>query len=101
MNDWLLKDENSIVDAVFTVNGFSFTGSSQNAGIVFVRMKDYAQRQHADQKVGALVGRMYGHFASYKDALIIPINPPSFLNSAPRRASTSNWKIAPASGTTS
>jgi multidrug efflux pump len=77
VSDWLLNDQKSVVDAVFTVNGFSFAGRGQNAGLVFVRMKDYAQRQHADQKVGALVGRMYGHFASYKDALIIPINPPS------------------------
>jgi multidrug efflux pump len=77
VSDWLLNDQKSVVEAVFTVNGFSFAGRGQNAGLVFVRMKDYAQRQHADQKVGALVGRMYGHFASYKDALIIPINPPS------------------------
>jgi multidrug efflux pump len=77
VSDWLLKDQKSVVESVFTVNGFSFAGRGQNAGLVFVRMKDYAQRQHADQKVGALVGRMYGHFASYKDALIIPINPPS------------------------
>jgi multidrug efflux pump len=77
VSDWLLTDQKSVVDSVFTVNGFSFAGRGQNAGLVFVRMKDYAQRQHADQKVGALVGRMYGHFASYKDALIIPINPPS------------------------
>jgi multidrug efflux pump len=77
VSDWLLNDQKSIVDAVFTVNGFSFAGRGQNAGLVFVRMKDYAQRQRADQKVGALVGRMFGHFASYKDALIIPVNPPS------------------------
>jgi multidrug efflux pump len=77
VSDWLLKDQKSVVDAVFTVNGFSFAGRGQNAGLVFVRMKDYAERQHADQKVGALVGRMFGHFASYKDALIIPVNPPS------------------------
>src|SRR5580698_4819647 len=77
VSDWLLNDQKSVVDAVFTVNGFSFAGRGQNAGLVFVRLKDYSERQHADQKVGALVGRMYGHFASYKDALIIPINPPS------------------------
>jgi multidrug efflux pump len=77
VTDWLLKDQKDIVEAVFTVNGFSFAGRGQNSGLVFVRMKDYAQRQHADQKVGALVGRMFGHFAGYKDAMIFPVNPPS------------------------
>ena len=77
VSDYLLKDEKSIVESVFTVNGFSFAGRGQNSGLVFVRMKDYSQRQHADQKVQALVGRMFMHFAPYKDALIFPVNPPS------------------------
>jgi multidrug efflux pump len=74
---WLLTDQKDIVEAVFTVNGFSFAGRGQNSGLVFVRMKDYGLRQRADQKVGALVGRMFGHFAGYKDAMIFPVNPPS------------------------
>jgi multidrug efflux pump len=40
-------------------------------------MRDYKERQHADQKVQALVGRLFGHFANYKDAMVIPVNPPS------------------------
>ncbi|MGH8781047.1 efflux RND transporter permease subunit [Paraburkholderia sp.] len=77
VSDYLLKDEKGIVESVFTVNGFSFAGRGQNSGLVFVRMKDYAERQHANQKVQALVGRMFMHFASYKDAMIFPVNPPS------------------------
>ncbi len=77
VSDYLLSSESSIVEAVFTVNGFSFAGRGQNAGLVFVRMKDYKERQAADQKVQALVGRLFGHFSSYKDALIYPVNPPS------------------------
>ncbi|MGA7816248.1 efflux RND transporter permease subunit, partial [Caballeronia sp.] len=50
VSDWLLTDQKSVVDSVFTVNGFSFAGRGQNAGLVFVRMKDYAERQRADQK---------------------------------------------------
>ncbi|CAB3779958.1 efflux RND transporter permease subunit [Paraburkholderia fynbosensis] len=77
VSDYLLNDEKSIVESTFTVNGFSFAGRGQNAGLVFVRMRDYAQRQHADQKVQALVGRLYMHFASYKTAVVFPVNPPS------------------------
>ena len=77
ISHYLLNDEKSIVESVFTVNGFSFAGRGQNSGLVFVRLKDYSQRTHADQKVQALVGRMFGHFASYKDGVVIPVNPPS------------------------
>ncbi|CAD6528559.1 efflux RND transporter permease subunit [Paraburkholderia sabiae] len=77
VTDYLLNDEKDIVESVFTVNGFSFAGRGQNAGIVFVRMKDYSARQHANQKVQALVGRVFGHYASYKDATVIAVNPPS------------------------
>ena len=77
VQNYLLHDEKDIVQAVFTVNGFSFAGRGQNSGLVFVRMKDYSQRRAANQKVQALVQRMFAHFASYKDAMIIPVNPPS------------------------
>jgi multidrug efflux pump len=77
ISDYLLTTEKGIVESVFTVNGFSFAGRGQNAGLVFVRMKDYSQRQHADEKVQALVGRLFMHFASYKNALVYPVNPPS------------------------
>ncbi|WP_199541668.1 efflux RND transporter permease subunit [Paraburkholderia kururiensis] len=77
ISNYLLTDEKSIVEAVFTVNGFSFAGRGQNSGLVFVRMKDYSERQHADQKVQALVGRMFARYAGYKDAMVIPVNPPS------------------------
>ncbi|HHT9057353.1 TPA: efflux RND transporter permease subunit, partial [Burkholderia cenocepacia] len=77
ISDYLLKDEKEIVESAFTVNGFSFAGRGQNSGLVFVRLKDYSQRQHANQKVQALIGRMFGRYGSYKDALVIPFNPPS------------------------
>ncbi|MCO1369568.1 efflux RND transporter permease BpeB [Burkholderia multivorans] len=77
ITDYLLKDEKDIVESAFTVNGFSFAGRGQNSGLVFVRLKDYAQRQHADQKVQALIGRMFGRYSGYKDAVVIPFNPPS------------------------
>ncbi|MDR5736546.1 MULTISPECIES: efflux RND transporter permease subunit [unclassified Caballeronia] len=77
VSDYLLNDEKAIVESTFTVNGFSFAGRGQNAGLVFVRMKDYAQRQKGDQKVQALVGRLFGRFSGYKNAVVFPVNPPS------------------------
>ena len=75
--DYLMKDESSIVESVFTVGWFSFAGNGQNSGLAFVRLKDYKERKRADQKVQALVGRMFGRYAGYKDAMVFPVNPPS------------------------
>ncbi|MGF6573263.1 multidrug efflux pump [Paraburkholderia fungorum] len=77
ISDYMLSKEKDVVDSVFTVNGFSFAGRGQNSGLVFVRLKDYSQRQRADQKVQALVGRTFAHYGSYKDATVIAVNPPS------------------------
>ncbi|WP_454726606.1 MULTISPECIES: efflux RND transporter permease subunit [Cupriavidus] len=77
VQDYLLNQEKDVVEAVLTVNGFSFAGRGQNSGLVFVRMKDFKLRETANLKAPALVGRIFGHFAAYKDAQIFPLNPPS------------------------
>ncbi|KAF1015263.1 MAG: efflux RND transporter permease subunit [Burkholderia sp.] len=77
ISDYVLNDEQDIVESAFTVNGFSFAGRGQNSGLVFVKLKDYASRQYANQKVQALIRRMFGRYAGYKDAIVIPFNPPS------------------------
>ncbi|QCP48380.1 efflux RND transporter permease subunit [Trinickia violacea] len=77
ISDYLLTTEKDVVESAFTVNGFSFAGRGQNSGLVFVKLKDYKQRQHKDQKVQAIIQRMFMHYAGYKDAMVIPVNPPS------------------------
>ncbi len=75
--NYLLHDENAVVDSVLTVNGFSFAGRGQNSGLIFVRLRDYAQRKSEHVKIQALVGRTFGRFAGYRNALVFPVNPPS------------------------
>ncbi|RXZ34002.1 efflux RND transporter permease subunit [Oxalobacteraceae bacterium CAVE-383] len=74
---YLLNDEKDIVNAVFTLNGFSFAARGQNSALIFVQMKGYEDRRATNQKVPALVQRMFAHFGSYKNATIIPVSPPS------------------------
>src|SRR3989449_3445235 len=76
VTDYLRKDESRMVEGVFAVAGFNFAGRGQTQGLLFVRLKDWSERKAANLKVQALVRRLSGHFASYKDAVIIPINPP-------------------------
>ena len=77
VQDHFLDTEGKNVDSVFTVEGFSFSGSGQNTGIGFVLLKDWDKRKHADQSVAAIAGRAWGPFSQIKDGLVFPIVPPA------------------------
>ncbi|TAM89815.1 MAG: efflux RND transporter permease subunit, partial [Candidimonas sp.] len=76
VRDYLAQHERSVVDSTFEVSGFNYAGRGQNSGMVFVRLKDWSQRKADSEKVQALIRRISAHFASYKYANIVPINPP-------------------------
>jgi hydrophobe/amphiphile efflux-1 (HAE1) family protein len=73
---YLLQHESAIVEATFTLNGFNFAGRGQNQGMVFVRLKDWSERTKSGQSLDALIGRVAKQYANYKDATIVPVNPP-------------------------
>jgi multidrug efflux pump len=76
VSQYLLQQETAAVDAAFIINGNNFAGRGQSQGMVYVHLKDWAQRTAKDQKVQAVISRTAAHFASYKDAVITPVNPP-------------------------
>ncbi|MDB5455654.1 MAG: transporter, hydrophobe/amphiphile efflux family [Caulobacter sp.] len=65
------------VKSVFTVSGFSFAGAGQNAGLAFVRLKDFEERKAADLKAPAVTGRAMGAFMQLRDAMVFAIVPPA------------------------
>jgi hydrophobe/amphiphile efflux-1 (HAE1) family protein len=77
--DYFLKDEQALVSGVFTVNGFSFGGHGQNAGLVFVRLKDWSQRPGKKNSVFALVGRANQRFHQLRGAIVVAFAPPAAL----------------------
>ena len=72
-----LTAEKANVDGVFTINGFSFSGQGQNAGLAFVPLKDWEDRPGADNKAQSIAARAMGPFSQYKDGLIFAIVPPA------------------------
>jgi HAE1 family hydrophobic/amphiphilic exporter-1 len=63
---------------VFSVAGFSFTGSAPNQGMMFAPLKSYAERPNPDQSLAAVLGRVQGPLlGGIPGALVIPIAPPS------------------------
>jgi hydrophobe/amphiphile efflux-1 (HAE1) family protein len=77
--DYFLKDEGALVSGVFTVNGFSFGGHGQNAGLVFVRLKDWSDRPGKKNSVFALAGRANKYFHTLRGAFVIAFAPPAAL----------------------
>jgi multidrug efflux pump len=74
--NYLLGEEGAVVEGAFEVTGFNFAGRGQNSGLVFVRLRDWGERRSNELKIQALIGRIAKRFGNYRDANIIPINPP-------------------------
>jgi HAE1 family hydrophobic/amphiphilic exporter-1 len=74
-----LVDEKEAVASLFTLAGRSFSGTGQNVGLGFVKLKDWNLRRRADLKVGALVGRAMGKFSKIRNARVFAFPPPAVL----------------------
>ena len=77
VEDHFLNNEKDNVEALFTVSGFNFMGSGQNAGLAFAALKDWSLREDPQSSAGAIVARSYGAFAGIRDARIFSLIPPS------------------------
>jgi multidrug efflux pump len=75
VTDHFRKDK--AVESVFTVSGFSFAGAGQNAGLAFVRLKDFEERKSQDLKAPAVAGRAMGAFSQIRDAMVFAVVPPA------------------------
>ncbi len=72
-----LENEPDAVDSMFSVQGFSFAGVGQNAGMAFVRLKDWDERTSENLGPAAVAGRAMAHFSGIKDALVFAFSPPA------------------------
>jgi multidrug efflux pump len=63
------------VARTIAVAGFSFSGNGQNAGLVFVPLKDWSERG-AEDSADKIAGRAFGALSGIADAIIFPLSPP-------------------------
>jgi hydrophobe/amphiphile efflux-1 (HAE1) family protein len=71
------EDEKEAVMSVFTLAGRSFGGGGQNAGLGFVRLKDWELRERPDLKVKAVARRAMARFAKIRNARVFAFAPPA------------------------
>ena len=74
-----LENEKEAVESFFGIAGFSFAGKGQNAGLAFVKLKDWKLRNRPDLRVNAVAGRAMGAFSMYRNALAFAFPPPAVI----------------------
>ncbi|MTV40750.1 efflux RND transporter permease subunit [Duganella radicis] len=63
------------VARTISVAGFSFSGNGQNAGLIFIPLKDWKERGPEDS-AQAIAQRAFGALSGIPDAIIFPLSPP-------------------------
>ena len=76
LENHFLENESEAIESIFAIQGFSFAGMGQNAGMAFVKLKDWKDRD-AEQSVEAVTGRAMGALGGIKDAFIFAFPPPA------------------------
>jgi hydrophobe/amphiphile efflux-1 (HAE1) family protein len=74
-----LEGEKAAVDSCLTVAGFSFSGRGQNAGLAWVKLRDWKLRERPDLRVRAVAGRAMRVFSKYRDAMVFAFPPPAVI----------------------
>ena len=79
VTNYYLAKEHANVESVFTVNGFSFSGSGQNSGLAFISLKPWDERSGKENNVTSIIGRAMKSFTQIKDGLVFPFNLPAII----------------------
>ncbi|MEP7456438.1 efflux RND transporter permease subunit [Phyllobacterium sp. SB3] len=68
-------EKEASVDRMVMISGFSFSGAGDNAGLAFVTLKDWSER-NAENTAAAIAGRANGALSQIKDAISFALSPP-------------------------
>ena len=77
LEDHFLENEPEAVQSVMAVQGFSFAGMGQNAGMAFIKLKDWSERGDPELGAGAVAARGMAAMNQIKDAMIFVFPPPA------------------------
>jgi HAE1 family hydrophobic/amphiphilic exporter-1/multidrug efflux pump len=72
-----LVDEKADVAGQFVVQGFSFAGAAQNAGLAFTALNGWKDRKGAKNRAPAIAQRAMGAFSQIRDAQVFTVIPPA------------------------
>jgi hydrophobe/amphiphile efflux-1 (HAE1) family protein len=79
VKDYFLEHEKDAVESCMAISGVNFSGRGQNAGLAFVKLKDWELRDRPALKVGAVAGRAMGEFSKIRNAMVFAFPPPAVV----------------------
>jgi HAE1 family hydrophobic/amphiphilic exporter-1 len=79
VRDHFLQHEKEAVESCMTVSGMNFSGRGQNAGLAFVKLKDWELRGRPELKVVAVAGRAMVAFSKIRNAMVFAFAPPAVV----------------------
>ncbi len=79
VEQYFLEEEKNAVEGIQCVLGYSFAGNGQNAGMAFIRLKDWEKRQDPSLRAGAVSARAMAHFSTLRNAQVFVFAPPAIM----------------------
>lgn len=77
IEEYLLNDEKAAVESAFVSMGFGFSGTSQSQAMMFIKLRDFDQRQSADLAASAVAQRANMKFNRHRAGRIMFMQPPA------------------------
>jgi multidrug efflux pump len=77
VENYFLNEEKDNLNVMFTIAGFNFSGSGQNAGMAFVELKDWDERAGTANSADAIASRATKNLSAIRDAQVFTLNPPA------------------------
>jgi len=77
VEDYFLNDEKANTNYIFSISGFSFSGSGQNTGMAFVSLAPWDDRSGKANSAAGIAGRATGAFSAIRDAKVFAMTPPA------------------------
>ena len=71
------EHEQEAVESAMTITGVGFSGRAQNQGMVFIKLKDWDERDRDDLRVKAVAQRATGALSGIRNAMVFVFPPPA------------------------
>jgi HAE1 family hydrophobic/amphiphilic exporter-1 len=65
------------INGVFSITGFSFTGSAPNRAMIFANLRPFAERKGLNHSSAAIIEHLRPQLFGISGGLVIPFNPPA------------------------
>ena len=79
IRDYLNTNEKDVVQSFMDISGRSWSGSGQNMGMGFIRLKDWKERKGEQMRANAVAARASAFFGTINEAMVYAFVPPPVM----------------------